>query len=126
MTDAVEFDSPQAFGTALITFGDWKQLDSGRLRVGDAADDVTVEIVAEGGEIRVTAESIREHLPENRVPIRLGIDLSKPVTKAEIRTSSSCRLGGTRRATFAATTISLLVASAFSRAFREPGWPGDR
>ncbi len=86
VSDSVEFDSPHAFGTALITFGDWKRLDSGRLRVGNAPDDVTVEIAATGGDVKVTAEPIHENLPEGRIPIRLGIDFTKPVTKAEIRT----------------------------------------
>ena len=32
--DEVEFSSPQQFGTALITFSPWKELEAGRLRVG--------------------------------------------------------------------------------------------
>jgi hypothetical protein len=89
VSDVVEFASPQAFGTALLTFGDWKQIDSRHLRVGKSPDDVTVEIVAEGGEIRVAAESIREQLPDDRVPVRLGIDFAQPVAKAEIKMTIS-------------------------------------
>jgi hypothetical protein len=84
VVDSVEFDNPQAFGTALITFGGWKRLDDHRLRFGDAPDAVTVEIGAEGGRWEVAAESIHENLPDGRIPIRLGIDFTKPVTKAEI------------------------------------------
>jgi hypothetical protein len=85
VTDTVEFDDPQAFGTALVTFGHWKQIDSRRLRIGEAPDEVIVEIVAEGGEIRVAAEPIREKLPSGRIPTRLGIDFAKPVVKGTIK-----------------------------------------
>jgi hypothetical protein len=82
--DTVEFDSPQTFGTALITFDPWKQLDPAHLRVGNATDGVTVAIGAEGGQYRVEAESIQEQLPDGRIPIRIGIDFVKPVTNAVI------------------------------------------
>jgi hypothetical protein len=85
VTDAVEFDSPQSFGTALITFDKWKKLTPGRLQVGNGKDDVTVEINVEGGEFQVMPEEIHEDLPNKRFPTRLGIELTKPVTKAEVR-----------------------------------------
>jgi hypothetical protein len=84
VTDAVEFDRPRAFSTALITFDRWKQIDAGRLLVGDGPNAVTVEIAVAGGEAQVRAESIEEDLPDGRVPTRLGIDLTKPVKKAAI------------------------------------------
>jgi hypothetical protein len=84
--DSVEFDRPQAFGTALMTFGGWKRLDAHMLRVGDMPDGVTIKIIAAGGNFEVAAESIRENLPDGRTPIRLGIDFTQPVITAEIRT----------------------------------------
>ena len=53
--------------------------------LADTPDDVTVGITAADGEYRVAAEPIREHLPDGRIPIRLGIELTNPVTKAEIK-----------------------------------------
>ncbi len=84
VTDKVAFDTPETFGTALITFGPWKQLSSHRLRVGEEPDAVTVEVVAEGAEARISAEQIHEDLPGGRIPTRIGIDLAKPVTNAKI------------------------------------------
>ncbi len=82
--DEVEFDSPQAFGTALVTFGPWKQLSSDRLQVGETPDTVAVDIAAEGATEQVSAEGIHEDMPGGRIPTRIGIDLAKPVTKAKI------------------------------------------
>jgi hypothetical protein len=73
--DAVEFDGPQAFGTAVITFDNWKQLASNRLQVGDGPDHVVVDIAAEGSGFQIVPEQIREDLPSGRFCTRLGIDL---------------------------------------------------
>lgn len=85
VSDVVEFDRPQLFGVALITFDRWKQLDANHLLVGASPDSVTVEIAAEGGSFRVSTEVIQEKLPGGKIPTRLGIDFSKPVTKAVVR-----------------------------------------
>ena len=84
MTDAVEFDSPQEFGTALITFGPWKELAPNRLQLGEGSDSVVVEIAVDGGEFRVTPEKIDENLRANHTCTRLGIELTKPVARATI------------------------------------------
>ena len=85
--DAVEFDSPQSFGTALITGNAWKQLAPDRLEVGDKSDRVVVEIAVEGGKFQITPEQLQEQIRGNRVPTRLGIDLIDPVTRATIAVS---------------------------------------
>lgn len=85
--DVVAFDSPQAFGTALVTFSPWKQLDSEHLRVGDEQGGATVVLHAEGGRLRVESEAIKEQLPGGRTPTRIGIDFVEPVTHATIEMS---------------------------------------
>ncbi|MBU4270879.1 MAG: heparinase II/III family protein [Planctomycetes bacterium] len=87
VTDSVEFDSPQSFGTAWITFDNWKQLAPNRLQVGKKPDDVIVEIDARGAEFRVVPEKIEEQLPGGRVPTRLGIELTEPVVRATVSTT---------------------------------------
>ena len=84
VTDAVEFDSPAEFGTALITFGPWKELAANRLQLGEAPDSVVVEIAVDGGEFKVTPEEIHENLRGGHIPTRLGIDLTKPTARAMI------------------------------------------
>ena len=84
VTDEVRFSSPQAFGTALITFSDWKQAGDGRLVVGEGKDAVDVEITASGAKFQVAAEEIHEDLSGGRIPTRLGIDLLEPIREAVV------------------------------------------
>ena len=84
--DEVEFTREEDFGTALITLAKWKQLGPNQLQIGEGAEAVQVEIVVEGGEFRLDPQEIKEDLPEHLVPIRLGLDLTKPVKKAKITT----------------------------------------
>jgi hypothetical protein len=84
VADRVEFSSPQDFGTALITFDEWKQLLPGRIIVGREPVAVEVNIDAHGDDFHLTPEKIEEQLAGGRKPTRLGIDLTKPTTRAEI------------------------------------------
>jgi len=85
VTDEVEFASPQPFETALITFDKAKPGPGDALLVGDGAGAVKVSIAVTGTRpFRLGSESIQEDLPEGRIPTRLGIELSEPVTKAAI------------------------------------------
>ncbi len=84
VTDTVEFDHPQTFGTALVTFSKWRQTAPDRLEIGEGEDVVEAVIAATVGELRVDAEEIKENLPGHMIPIRLGIDLTKPVEKASV------------------------------------------
>jgi hypothetical protein len=83
VTDEAEFDSPQGFGTALITFSKWRTSGPNRLVVGEGAEAVQVDIAA-SAEVRIQADQIKEDLPAGRVPTRLGIDLAQPAAKAAI------------------------------------------
>jgi hypothetical protein len=85
--DEVEFAQPENFGIALITLEKWKQLAVDRLRIGEGADAVEIKIVAEGGEIRLASEEIRDETYDHSVPTRLGLDFAKPVKKAKITTT---------------------------------------
>ncbi|MBN1396336.1 MAG: heparinase II/III family protein [Pirellulales bacterium] len=87
VTDRVEFDSPQSFESALVTFDDWKRLAPNRLRIGKSPDDVIVEIDAGGAAFRVVAEKIVEDLPDGRIPTRLGIELIEPIKQATVTLS---------------------------------------
>lgn len=83
--DNVEFDSPQSFGTAIVTFDEWEQLAPNRLRIGKSSDDVIVEIESDGGGFRVVSEKIEEDLPGGHKPTRIGIELTKPTERATIK-----------------------------------------
>jgi len=86
VTDEVELASPQSFETALITFDNAKSAPGDAILVGDGAGAVRVGIAVTGAKgFRLQSESIREDLPERRIPTRLGIELAEPVTSATIR-----------------------------------------
>jgi len=82
VADRVEYKSPQAFGTALLTLGTWEQLQDGSLVVRDGKAAVRVEVDAGGAAWTVQAEEIVENAPVK--PTRLGIKLTKPAVSASI------------------------------------------
>ena len=82
ITDEIELDEPRSFGTALIIFGEWKQLDASSLMVYDFQEAVRVTIETNGHAFDVAAEQIEN--PGKPAPTRLGISLKEPVTAATI------------------------------------------
>jgi hypothetical protein len=86
VVDTVEFDAPQAFGTALVTAGSWREEQPGRLLVHYLGETLRVEISTDAGEIGVEPYAIKEETSLR--PTRLGINLKQPVTKAVI----TCRI----------------------------------
>jgi hypothetical protein len=86
VTDEVEFSKPENFGAALITLDKWEAIAPRRLKIGEGADAVQVQIIVEGGEIRIDPQEIHEETPGDIVPIRLGLDFTHTVKKAKITT----------------------------------------
>ncbi len=94
VTDAVAFATPQAFGTAFITLGEWRRFDvaqrgepvepqtaDNELVVYDFDQAVRVKIEA-SGPVKVGAAEIKEDCYGH--PKRIGIDLAEPTTEATI------------------------------------------
>ena len=84
VTDRVEFNSPQSFDTALITYDAWKQIAPNRLLVGEKPDEVVVNIDTHGIDYHLHPETIKENMSSGRVPTRLGIELDAPTKQAVI------------------------------------------
>lgn len=82
--DDVVFETPQSFGTALITTGEVKQVDQRTLLITNAEEKVRVEIDAGGSPFSIKTEQITEDSPIK--PTRIGIELDDPVTTAFITT----------------------------------------
>ena len=80
ITDRVEFESPQAFSTALITLGQWKQTGPGSLMICDE-EGVRVDIESPDCEFATEAEEIDE---DGARPTRIGINLTEPVKAATV------------------------------------------
>lgn len=84
VSDEVAFAQPQAFGAALITLSEWKQVAPNRLVLGSGADRIRVEIAAEGGAVEVRPEEIRESVRGGKLPTRLGIEFKEPLTAGRL------------------------------------------
>ena len=88
VTDEVIYSRPCDLGTALITFSQWKQLSPSSLMIYDSGKALRVDIKVTGANFEIKPETIREDLSTRRLPVRLGINLAKPVTHATI----SCKI----------------------------------
>jgi len=84
VTDAIAFQKPETYETALITWGQWKQTQPGEFLVTENGDSVKVTIDARGRAYRLRSETIEENLPRKLKPVRIAIALDKPVTNALI------------------------------------------
>lgn len=88
ITDEVAFSKPCDFGTALITFSQWKQLSPSSLKVYDSGKALRVDIKVAGADFKIEPQTIEEDLATRKLPVRLGINLAKSVTQAAI----SCKI----------------------------------
>jgi hypothetical protein len=84
ITDEVAFSQPCEFGTALITFGRWKQTSPSTLMVYDSEEALRVEIKVTGAEFEIRPKTIEEDVSARKQPTRLGIHLKESVTGALI------------------------------------------
>ena len=82
VTDEVAFSKPCDFGTALITFDKWQQLSSSSLVIRDQDKALQVDIKVSGCDFKIQPETIKEDLSARKLPTRLGINLTQPVTHA--------------------------------------------
>ena len=85
--DAVTFNDPKTFETALITWADWKKLSDTELLLTDTHGAVRVTIDSAGEPVRIAAEEINEDVTTPRKPTRIGIALARPIQAATITLS---------------------------------------
>jgi hypothetical protein len=92
VTDEVVFSQPCDFGTALITFDQWQQLSASSLMIRDKDKALRVDIEVTGADpsttlrtgFKIQPETIKEDISGNRLPTRLGINLTRPVPGAVV------------------------------------------
>jgi hypothetical protein len=85
VVDDFAFTSPQTFGIALLTYGQWEQRDASTLAISMGREVVTVSIDAGGAAIRIGSEVIDEQTHSGVKPTRIGIDLAAPALSGQIR-----------------------------------------
>ena len=76
VTDDFAFNSAQTFGSALITYGQWKRLSPRELLVYHNQEAVKVAIDTGGVPFEITEEVIKEETHTKTQPTRLGINLT--------------------------------------------------
>ena len=102
VTDEVTFSRPCTFGTALVTFDKWEKVSSSSLTIRDRGDvsrassprfeggtpstreALSVTVAVSGADFEIKPEIIKEDLSGGRLPTRLGINLTRPVTHAVV------------------------------------------
>ncbi len=82
VTDEVTFSRPCDFGTALITFDNWKQFSPSSLIIYDSENSLQVDIKVTGADFEIHPETIQEDVSARKQPTRIGINLTRPVTYA--------------------------------------------
>jgi hypothetical protein len=84
VTDDFAFSAPQTFGSALITYGQWKQLSARELLISAGREVVKVSIDTGGVPFEVVAETIKEENHSKTQPTRIGINLIGPQAKGQV------------------------------------------
>lgn len=83
ITDTVEFDKPQSYETALITYGGWLKNKDGSLFVYYRDKAVNVTIDAGGGSCEIRGDILHEDVRAKTLPTRIGLRLKIPVKSAK-------------------------------------------
>lgn len=83
VSDSVEFDKPQTYETALITFGNWFQNKDGSLFIYNHDKAVNVTIDAGGKDFDISSEILDEDVQAKTLPTRIGFKLKEPVNSAK-------------------------------------------
>ena len=78
VTDMFAFTAARAFGSALITYGQWKQIAPGELLIQRNGEAVKVVINTGGVPFAISEEVIKEENHNKTQPTRIGVNLVVP------------------------------------------------
>lgn len=84
VSDAVQFEQPEKFESALITWGKWRKISSREFEINDNGTRVRVSIDTGGVPFTIHKTLIDENVHTSRKPWHIGIVLDKPVTEASV------------------------------------------
>ena len=84
VTDDFAFTAAQTFGSALITYGQWKRLSPRELLVYHNQEAVKVAIDTGGVPFEITEEVIKEETHNKAQPTRIGVNLTGPLLKGRV------------------------------------------
>ena len=84
VTDDFAFNVAQTFGSALITYGQWKRLSARELLIYQNQEAVKVAIDTGGVPFEIAEEVIKEENHSKTQPTRIGINLTGPQLKGRV------------------------------------------
>ncbi len=84
ITDRVEFSTPSAFESALITLGQ-VAIEGSKVRLSDGAAVLVAEVSIDGAPLEISTETIDQPPNPKRVALRCGGEVLKAVVKAVLR-----------------------------------------
>jgi hypothetical protein len=84
VSDSVEFDEPEKFESAIITWGEWKTNSSSEFEIDDGGTRLRVNVDTGGIPFTIRKTMINEAVHTPRKPWHIGIVLDKPVTEANV------------------------------------------
>ena len=84
VTDNFAYNAAQTFGSALITYGQWKRLSPRELLIYQGQEAVKVAIDTGGVPFEITQEVIMEENHNKTHPTRIGINLTGPQIKGRV------------------------------------------
>jgi hypothetical protein len=84
VSDVVQFEQPEKFESALITWGEWKMISPREFEINDDGTRVRITVDTGGVPFTVRKTLIDEHVHTPRKPWHIGIVLDQPVTEAKV------------------------------------------
>ncbi len=84
MIDELQLNEPGSFENALITFSPWRKIGANQLIVGQGRQAVEVTIDSGNIPFAISDTEIHEDVKGDKLPTRLAIELTDPVTQAQL------------------------------------------
>lgn len=89
VSDEVAFSRPESFETALITWGDWKQVAGDELQITDGPAVVRVKIDTGGLPFQIESRTLEANVTTPRHARRIAVKLQSPLRQATV--TLTCR-----------------------------------
>ena len=85
ITDTIVFKEPASYESALITWGEWRQVSENELLISEGKDAVRVQINSGGKPFTIRGATIEEDVRTPRKPVRIGLALQSPITQGQFK-----------------------------------------
>lgn len=84
VVDEVAFSQPKTFAGALVTYGQWKQMNDHTVIITKGNESLEVTIDTGGVPFELKSQTIDEQTHNGEKPTRIGIDLKQPIADGKV------------------------------------------